>query len=206
MQLLEDVYLPWIKEIKATPIFMLTYGYWASKRDMTGLVDIPTFTSLTYNGYQDYVSLAEKQLPASLKPRIAPVGLAFLMVYEENPSLWAQLMHSDEIHPSPSGTFLQACIVHATIFGKLPPISIFDGDEGPDRLWRWARPIPPVGHESEEPYPTRNMTRYLYHIAHRVVVLGEMPKSLAIYPAGTPADFVPDDTIYSKNPQMDGSS
>jgi hypothetical protein len=205
MELLEDVYLPWLKQIGAAPVFMATYGYWAKKRDMSGLVDIPTFASLTYNGYQDYAKLAEEYLPTSLKPRIAPVGHAFLMVWEESPSLWADLMHTDEIHLSPSGTFLQACVVYATIFGKLPPTNIFDGNEGPDRLWRWARRMAPVDDESK-PFPTVDTAQYLYHIAHRVAILGETPKSHVMYPANTSVSFTPDDSLYSSSAVSDGSS
>lgn len=203
MELLENVYLPWLKQIKATPIFMVTYGYWASNRDMSGLTDVPTFASLTYNGYLDYARLAETMLPESLKPRVAPVGLAFLLVWEENPSLWADLIHNDEIHLSPSGTFLQACVVYATIFGKLPDTSIFEGSEGPDRLWRWARRMAPAEHEYK-PYPTRDTAQYLYHIAHRICILGETPKTLIHYPANTSVLFTPDDSLYSTTDHKEG--
>lgn len=205
MQLLEEVYLPWLRQINAAPIFMDTYGYWAEGRDMSGLTDIPTFTSLTYNGYQDYAALAERTLPSWLKPKIAPVGLAFLLVYEENPSMWADLMHNDQIHLSPSGTFLEALIVHATVFGKLPDTNIFAGREGPDRLWRWARRMAPVEHQYK-PYPSVATCHYLYHIAHRIMVLGEVPRTLILYPANTSVLFTPDDTLYSDNAEHNGVS
>jgi hypothetical protein len=205
MELLEDVYLPWLQQIGATPIFMATYGYWATKRDMSGLIDIPTFASLTYNGYQEYARLAEEFLPESQKPRIALVGNAFLMIYDESPSLWADLMHTDEIHLSPSGTFLQSCVVYATIFGKLPPLSTFMGEEGPDRLWRWARRMSPFD-EEYKPYPTVHLAQYLFHIAHRVAILGETPKSLIDYPMNTSVYFTPDDSLYSSTAKQDGSS
>jgi len=205
MELLETVYLPWMRQINAAPIFMDTYGYWAEGRDMSGLEDIPSFTSYTYNGYQDYVALAERMLPSWLKPRIAPVGLAFLLVYEENPPIWLDLMHNDQIHPSPSGTFLEALIVYATIFGKLPGINIFNGREGPDRLWRWARRMAPPEHQYK-PYPTRDTARYLYHIAHRIMVMGEIPKTLLHFPANTSVLFTPDDSLYSDTAVHDGAS
>jgi hypothetical protein len=205
MELLSDVYLPWLSEIRAIPIFMVTYGYWAPTRDMSGLVDIPTFESLIYNGYLEYMKLATAYLPESQKPRIANVGHAFLMVYEESPSLWQDLMHTDAIHLSPSGTFLQACVVYAAIYGKLPPTSIFDGDEGPDQLFRWSRRMVPTEHQMK-PYPTVDLARYLYHIAHRVAILGETPRLLEIYPANTSVYFTPDDSLYSSTAVQDGSS
>ena len=87
MEILKDAYLPLILKSGATPIFLLTYGYWASARDMSGLIDIPTYTSYTYAGYRAYVEMLSQYLPKSQKPRIAPVGLAFLLIYEEKPSV-----------------------------------------------------------------------------------------------------------------------
>jgi len=80
---LEASYVPWLMTTGATPVFILTHAYWTSWRDMTGLEDVPTFTSLTYMGYREYVALLEQYLPPAQKPQIAPVGIAFLTVWEE---------------------------------------------------------------------------------------------------------------------------
>lgn len=205
MELLEDVYLPWFEEIQAVPIFMVTYGYMASKRDMSAFSDVADFASLTYNGYLDYYELALEYLPKSLKPRIAPVGLAFLLVWEENPSMWEDLMHYDEIHLSPSGTFLQACVVYHTIFGRLPDPSVYQGGEGPDYLWRTARRIAPV-EDGYKPFPSRAVADYLYHIAFRICVKNEIPKSLIFYPLSTSISFTPDDSHYSETAVQDGAA
>lgn len=194
MKLLADVYLPWFKEIEATPIFMVTYSYWASQRDMSGLIDIPTFASLTYNGYLEYFQLAQDYLPSHLKPRMAPVGLAFLLVWEENPTIWKQLMHYDEIHLSPSGTFLEACVVYHTIFGMLPDPSVYGGPEGPEYLWKYARRMDPV-EDVYKAFPTRQIADYLYHIAVRICVRKEIPRSLEFYATDTSVNFIPDDPI-----------
>lgn len=201
--LLESVYLPWIKQIHATPIFMMTYGYWASTRDMSGLIDIPTFASLTYEGYKQYLELAQVGLPEDLQPRIAPVGLAFLMVWEENPSMWQDLMHYDEIHLSPSGTFLEACVVYATIYGTLPSPSVVL-KETPSHLWSRARRMVPPNHE-QKPFPSLARANYLYHVAHRIVVLNEMPQSLINYKNHESVNFVPNDDAYSSNAIYYGS-
>ena len=203
MDLLETVYLPWLAEIEATPIFMVTYSYWASKRDMSGLTDIPTFASLTYNGYQDYYRLAEDNLPSHLKPRIAPVGLAFLMVWEENPSVWNHLMHYDEIHLSPSGSFLEACVVYHTIFGTLPDPSVYQGQGGPEQLWKYARRMDPVD-DIYKAFPSRQVADYLYNIAARICVHKEIPKSLHYFPTNTSVNFTPDDAIYAGHPGQRG--
>ena len=81
------------------------------------------------------------------------------------------------------------------IFGKLPPTSVFDGKQGPDHLWARARRMAPVEH-LPEPFPDRELAQYLHHIAHRVVIMGEIPRSLIIYPQNTSVYFTPDDSLY----------
>ena len=181
LAILESFYIPIFFKTKAIPIFLDTHAYWASTRDMSGLTDIPTFTSLTYSGYQEYADLVAIELPPSQKPRIAPVGLALLMIYEEHPEVYEGMIHYDEIHLSASGTLLEAMIVHATIFGKLPdPSLILDTDDGVANLWKTARRMVPQ-EDLNRPFPSESLAQYLYHIAHRVVVLGEKPKSFQEY-------------------------
>lgn len=201
--ILETVYVPWFQQLNATPIFLDTYGYWASHRDMSGLTDIPTFASLTYEGYREYLQIVAQALPESQKPRMAPVGFGLLMVWEEQPNLWEDLMHYDEIHFSPSGTFLEACIVYATIFGKLPSTRVLFGDSigsgdtsTISHLWNRARRMQPP-EDPLKPFPTVNVAQYLYHIAHRVAINGEVPKSLTRYYNNESAYFTPDDSIYN---------
>jgi hypothetical protein len=45
IKILVDIYVPWFIETGAIPIFMVTHAYWSSSRDMSGLIDIPTFMS-----------------------------------------------------------------------------------------------------------------------------------------------------------------
>jgi hypothetical protein len=195
LELLKDVYVPWFIETKAVPIFMVTHGYWASMRDMSGLTDIPTFASLTYEGYREYAEMVAGLLPADQQPRLAPVGLAFQLVWEDNPSMWENLIHMDEIHLTPSGTYLEGLIVYATIYGHLPnPRIALNGDVA--NLFSNARRMTPSAH-IQEAYPTLDQARYLYHIASRVIN-GEIPRSFIIYQNGESADFVPDDEAYEQ--------
>jgi hypothetical protein len=192
---LENVYIPWFQATNATPIFLATYPYWASHRDMSGLTDIPTFASLTYEGYREYMNIVAQALPESQKPRLAPVGFGLMIVWEENPSLWEDLMHYDEVHLSPSGSFLQGCIVYATIFGKLPPADVvFGGEGGTSHLWSRARRMQPP-EDAMKPFPTLSVAQYLYHVAHRVMN-GEVPKLLTRYYHNESAYFAPDDSLY----------
>lgn len=190
LELLKDVYVPWFRETGAVPIFMVTYSYWSSKRDLSGLTDIPTFLSLTYEGYKEYAETVANALPKSQKPRLAPVGLAFLLIWEENPAMWRNLIHMDEIHLTSSGTFLEGLIVYATIYGRLPhPNIVLNGDIA--NLFSNARRMTPAEH-IQEAYPTLDQARYLYHIASRIQA-GELPRSFITYENGESADFIPDD-------------
>lgn len=194
LQILQDTYLPWFVETKATPVFLATYGYWTPYRDMGGLDGVPDFTSLTMAGYQEYVDALSAQLPAEQKPRIAPVGLAFLFVWEENRSLWERLFHVDQIHCGPLGTYLQGLVVHHAIFGVLPYNSVaVRGDMS--SLWLKARRFQPVEHH-RDPFPTREEAAYLYQIALRVTVYKQVPRSFTLYKNGEASDYDPVDDIY----------
>jgi hypothetical protein len=191
---LQDTYLPWLVESRATPVFLATYGYWTPYRDMGGLGSVAEFTSLTMAGYQAYVDLLSPQLPAFQQPRIAPVGLAFLMVWEDNRALWQRLFHVDQIHCSPLGTYLQGLIVHYAIFGVLPPNRVaIRGDMS--ALWLKARRFQPAEHH-RDPFPTQAEAAYLYEIALRVTVYKQVPQSFIQYKNGEASEYDPVDDMY----------
>lgn len=197
LQVLEDVYVPWLQELEATPVFIVTYGYDTPYRDMSGLVDVPTFTSLTYQGYKEYAELVSEHLEPEHAARLAPVGLAFLMVWEENYTLWQKLFHIDRIHASPHGTFLQGCVVHHTLFGRLPPKRVVLRNDM-SSLWDNARRMQPRKHR-RLPMPTLQEAEYLYHIAERVTVRKQVPKSFIAYKNNEASDYVPNDGEYADN-------
>jgi hypothetical protein len=197
LAILEHTYVDWFIESGATPIFIVTYGYETPYRDMSGLSDVATFTSLTYEGYKEYAELVGRYLPESQQPRLAPVGLAFLMVYEENPALWEKLFHLDQIHASPHGAFLQGCVVHHAIFGRLPPKNVALRNNM-SALWNRARRMQPRKH-TRLPMPTRQEAEYLYHIAERVTVRKQLPATLIRYKNHEASDYIPNDGIYADN-------
>lgn len=195
LSVLQEKYLPWFVESGATPIFLATYGYWTPYRDMGGLGSVADFTALTMAGYQEYVDLLAPQLAATQQPRIAPVGLAFLMVYEENRALWQRLFHVDQIHCGPLGTYLQGLIVHYTIFGVLPPNKVaLRGDMSV--LWLKARRFQPAEHH-RDPFPTQAEAAYLYQVAVRITVYKHVPQAYTrVYRAGAASDYDPVDDLY----------
>ena len=186
IEALVDVYVPWILKTGAVPVFMVTHAYWPSTRNMTGLTDVPTFMSLTYEGYREYAEAIGALLPEHQQPKLAPVGLAFLLIWEESPSFWEDLIHMDEIHPSPMGTFLEGLIVYGTLYGHLPsPSIVLNGDTA--NLFSNARRMTPSG-RIQEAYPTLDNARYLYHIASRIMK-GEIPRSFIHYTNGESVNF-----------------
>jgi hypothetical protein len=182
LETLNTTYLPWFLKTGATPVFMFTYGYWTEWREMDDLVDVPTFTSLTYEGYRQYAELLSSQLPSSQQPRIAPIGFAFLTIWEENYDTWLTLFHYDELHPSPSGTYLEALITHHTLFGVLPLRQNAIYEDMYESLWKKGRarrmqnPVHP-----RKPMPTKEEAEYLYGIAERICLGGYIPKSFTFY-------------------------
>lgn len=83
IQVLEESYLPMIQESGAIPILYATHGYRSDVINVTGLGNVSSFTSDVFEGYRQYAELLSANLPDEQQPRIAPVGLAFLVVYEE---------------------------------------------------------------------------------------------------------------------------
>jgi hypothetical protein len=185
LQTLERFYVPWLLKTGATPVFLWTHAYSiesSEKRNMTGLEDVANFTSLTRVGYQAYVDVLNLYLSANQTPRIAPVGLAFLVVYEENYELWKTLFHCDHVHASPSGTFLQGCVIYYALFGKMPSQD-WILRENMASLWKRARMMQHAW-EPPNPFPDQATAKYLYRVAERVMIEGHMPKSFINYQNG----------------------
>lgn len=186
LEALESTYASWFNQTGAIPVFLDTHAYWTDWRDMTGLVDVPTFTSYVYEGYRQYAQLLSEVLEdEQQQPRIAPVGIAFLTVWEENYAMWLKLFHIDEVHASPSGTFLTGCILHYTLLGRMPRYSDAIRDNM-SSLWRDARRLQPTTHK-RNPFPTRNEAEYLYRVAERVVKEGHRPYSFIQFTNGEAA-------------------
>lgn len=225
LKVLTTKYAKLFKKLKtARPVFLATYGYMkasyqsgqqqqqdaASDDDTTANADynydttydtlgsMEEFTSRIWYGYQQYAKELGALLPASQQPIIAPVGPAFLMLYEENLSLWDKMFYDDGYHPSPHGSFLIGCVLYATLYGRLPSSNIFDVASMPysssgtynnddsvsddqytiAHLWKNARKMQMSDMGSNHPYPTIEEAKYLLYIAERVVFYGDLPSTL----------------------------
>jgi len=194
LYVLEETYLPLFLETGSRPIFLATYAYWSPYRDMGGLRSVPEFTSLTMAGYRSYVDMLSPLLPENQQPRIAPVALAFLFVYEENRNLWKKMFHVDMIHCGPLGTYLQGLVVHHTIFGVLPENSVAIRPDM-SSLWIDARRFQPNEHH-RDPFPSQAEAAYLYQIAVKLCVHKQLPRTYTHYTNGEAAEYDPVDDIY----------
>lgn len=181
---LQNHYAPWLLKTGAIPVLLWTHAYIPSNgRDMQGLQDVANFTSLTGVGLREYSALLQETLPLKQQPRIAPIALAFLTIYEEAPELWETLFHNaDHLHPSPSGTFLQGCVLYWTLFERLPDISFLKSDGNVQDLWYNARMMQHVW-EPANPLPTLKEVQYLWSIAERIAN-GYVPTTYINYENG----------------------
>ncbi len=177
LEVLMENYLPLIYENRATPIIIETAAYrYPGIHHSADLGRTPReFQERVRGGVLSYVeALRSGLLPPGgspspiVVPRMAPVGTAYLRVHDDDPVAWAALFDPhDHFHPSPSGTFLQGCVLHWTMFGRPPPLPRTGGDIR--NLWRDAR----VMHDARDgrivpPLPSPNMAEYLWKVAGEV--------------------------------------
>ena len=67
---------------------------------------------------QSAISTAYEKLSRELKTPVVPVGNAWKMALASDKNL---VLHDmDQKHPSPTGTYLAACVFYATLYGKSP--------------------------------------------------------------------------------------
>jgi hypothetical protein len=177
-----QTYLPLLHRTGSVLVFLDTHAYYAATRDLTGLGDIPQFTWLTYQGYRQYVAALSPHLPKKQKPRIAPAGIAYLTIWEENRALWEKLFHSDSIHASPLGSFLEACVIYYTLFGSMPKRDAAIHNDM-SILWTKARVMQELG-QPPNPFPTREEAEYLYNVAECVVSQGYLPMTFESFSPG----------------------
>lgn len=173
---LEEVYFPFFQKTKATPIFLVTHGYRKSGDD-SSLDEIPEKTFKVYMGYKQYATFVQKALPRSQKPKLVNMGIAFLVVLEENLDLWDSLFWTDKKHPSPLGSFLESCLVHHAVYGRVPYRSTVIRNDM-QSLWNETRNLM-YPRDTFVPFPTKEEAEYLYNVCKRVAG-GYIPPSFRL--------------------------
>jgi len=114
-----------IEAAGAETIFFMTWGYRDGDSNNAWLnPDYPTMQANLESGYNMY---AENITTAERAPYIAPVGLAYKVIYDDiiaeggiptnQGTLFYDLYSNDGAHPSTRGTYLTACVIHSTITG-----------------------------------------------------------------------------------------
>lgn len=154
--------------------------------------NVSEFTSRVFEGYRQYAQMLQEQHLRPQKPRIAPVGLAFLVVYEENREMWKKLFYVDGFHPSPHGTYLMGCVLYATLYGNMPGQSLAlatkKSHDYPKTLWKRARKMQTTEHVM--PFPTYDEAKYLYHVARKVMILNHRPETWIRYFNDSESDYI----------------
>lgn len=179
LQVLEDEYVPMFLQNGATPVLYATHGYRSHDINVTGFGNVSSFTSNVFDGYRRYAELLSTNLPYDQQPRIAPVGLAFLVVYEEDHDRWRKLFYIDGLHPSPHGSYLMGCILYATLYGHMPRRSVALPPR-PQTLWRRARKME-INTLFYMSYPTYAEAEYLYGVAKKIMIHGHRPETWIKY-------------------------
>jgi hypothetical protein len=172
---LKLTYSIYLNENKAVPVIISPHAYWSQHTNMTGLIDLASFTSLIYEGSLQYAEALSSVLPSNQKARIAPVSLAFLTVYEEDPDLWSLLTDAYDIHASVFGSYLIGCVLYATVTGTMP-----HPDLGADVESLFANSRAVSG-AADWGYPDADQASYLWQVAKRVAHQNYKPSSLELY-------------------------
>ncbi|CAB9509072.1 expressed unknown protein [Seminavis robusta] len=135
----------------ATPIFLQTAAY---RHPFADFGTFEQFTKLLHDGYHDYANEVTEwfqkrwQSDTSIgtrrpkEARVSPVGEAYAEVKSKNVELWEKLYMADGIHPSPLGTWLQVCVLYATMLKEEPPKNY-------PALWITAQGRPPQEEATE---------------------------------------------------------
>jgi hypothetical protein len=89
-----------VRKHGAKPVLFMTWAY-ADKPEMTA----PLAEQYTIAGNEN-------------QALVVPAGLAFAKALQKRPSL--VLLVADKRHPTPAGSYLAACAIYASVFGKSP--------------------------------------------------------------------------------------
>lgn len=182
LRALQNTYASMFLELGSSiPVFLVTHGYERLDKSFAELGNVSEFTSRIHYGYKLYADAIAEYLPKNQTPILAPVGLAFLTLYEENYNFWKRLFFYDGFHPSAHGTYLMGCVLFASLFGRMPSTDYaFPLGGGMQQLWSKARKMQLFEGDAypTQPIPTIDEATYLFKIAKRVVLQGHVPKTL----------------------------
>ena len=166
--ILLERYVPLLLANWAIPIVIETAAYRIpginNSEDLGSTRD---FQSKVKDGVRSYLEAMQTKLPEYQTPRMAPVGFAYLTVHDNRRELWEKLFDEwDDFHPSPSGSFLQGCVLHNTMFGSPPPLPRTDDEIA--NLWMNARMMHSRTENKAMPLPSVVDAAFLWDVAKMV--------------------------------------
>ncbi len=169
-------YAPLLKQKNISPIIVQPHAFATYGSTGSELQDIVTFTEEIMEGAEIYKKYLNKRIGLFAHAHIAPVGNAFLTVYDESPSdIWPKLFLDDGVHPSAYGTFLYGCVIYATMTGHMPPYKrVVVDDMENSVVFATARRL--QASSSQVGFPTKDEAKILYKIAKKVALRGYTPK------------------------------
>ena len=151
---LKTCYAPILRDMGTTLVFLETAAYeYPGIQQTQDLGDFDEFSRRTHEGYEEYVEIMCQQ---NCSARLAPSGMASSYIRNHIPDMFHMLYAQDHHHPSPHGTWLEACVVYCTITGEIPP-------RYQAHWWNTARYIQP-GLD----FPTDEEAEEIRHIAGHV--------------------------------------
>jgi hypothetical protein len=172
MQTLLSKYIPLLlqqqSESTTTVIFLQTAAYKSPVKDSDDLGTFDECTAKIHEGYTEYAQLIRRSNNnGTLQAKVAPVGLAYQYLKHQHDNndetiatMWSKLYAHDDLHPSPHGTWLEACVVYCTMLEEYPP----DYDVS---WWNTARYMQPPD-EEPLPLPTNDEADLLRQVAWMV--------------------------------------
>ncbi|RYE22448.1 MAG: DUF4886 domain-containing protein [Sphingobacteriales bacterium] len=95
-------------------MFMMTWGY--KNGDASNCGFYPPIC--TYDGMQDGLRFSYMKMGQDNNSNVAPIGAAWKVMRDSFPNM--ELYSPDESHPSLNGSYLEACVLYASIFHKTP--------------------------------------------------------------------------------------
>ncbi len=95
-------------------MFMMTWGY--KNGDASNCAVHPPIC--TYEGMQGELRFSYMKMAQDNNANVAPVGAAWKVMRDSFPAI--DLYSPDNSHPSLSGSYLEACVLYASIFHKTP--------------------------------------------------------------------------------------
>jgi hypothetical protein len=98
-----------IEDIGARPVLFMTWAH-RNGYPQSGMPD--------YAAMQAQINYGYLGISQQMKVPVAPVGVAWSIVYSQNPAL--ELWQEDDSHPAEAGTYLAACVFYATLFRQSP--------------------------------------------------------------------------------------